>query len=92
MRSLRTTTKSSPRSPQLEKARTQQRRPNVAKKEKKSQFILFMISLLLERPKSQQPLKSGLVMFSYPPVLFSVKYCANYIFIACTWIKSKTLL
>ena len=31
MRSLRTTTKSSPRSPQLEKACTQQRRPNTAK-------------------------------------------------------------
>ena len=31
MRSPRTTTKSSPRSPQLEKARVQQRRPNAAK-------------------------------------------------------------
>ena len=31
MKSLRTTTKSSPRSPQLEKARLQQRRPNAAK-------------------------------------------------------------
>ena len=31
MRSLRTTVKSSPRSPQPEKARTQQRRPNAAK-------------------------------------------------------------
>ncbi|XP_073645613.1 E3 ubiquitin ligase TRAF3IP2 isoform X4 [Tursiops truncatus] len=31
MRNLHTTTKSSPRSPQLEKARTQQRRPNAAK-------------------------------------------------------------
>ena len=32
MRSPRTTGKSSPRSPQLEKARTQQQRPNAAKK------------------------------------------------------------
>ena len=32
MRSPRTAMKSSPRSPQLEKARTQQRRPNTAKK------------------------------------------------------------
>ena len=31
MRNLRTATKSSPRSPQLEKARAQQRRPNAAK-------------------------------------------------------------
>ena len=31
MRSPRTTTKSSPRSPQLEKARVQQQRPNAAK-------------------------------------------------------------
>ena len=31
MRSLRTATKGSPRSPQLEKARVQQRRPNAAK-------------------------------------------------------------
>ena len=35
MRTLLTTTKSSPRSPQLEKARTQQFRPNAAKKLKK---------------------------------------------------------
>ena len=34
-RSHRTTVKSSPRSPQLEKARTQQQRPNAAKKTKK---------------------------------------------------------
>ena len=34
MRSPRTTTESSPRSPQLEKARAQQRRPNAAKKKK----------------------------------------------------------
>ena len=32
--SLRTATKSSPRSPQLEKGRTQQQRPNAAKKQK----------------------------------------------------------
>ena len=36
MRSPRTVTKSSPRSPQLEKARVQQGRPNAAKKKKKS--------------------------------------------------------
>ena len=35
MRSPRTATKSSPRSPQLEKAHVQQRRPNAAKKKKK---------------------------------------------------------
>ena len=35
MGSLRTATKSSPHSPQLEKARAQQRRPNAAKKKKK---------------------------------------------------------
>ena len=34
MRSLRTTTKSSPHSPQLEKARMQQQRPNTAKNNK----------------------------------------------------------
>ena len=38
MRSPCTTTKSSPRSPQLEKACTQQRRPNAAKKEKKNRI------------------------------------------------------
>ena len=31
MKSVRTATKSSPRSPQLEKARAQQQRPNAAK-------------------------------------------------------------
>ena len=35
MRSLRTAMKSSPRSPQLEKAHAQQQRPNAAKKKKK---------------------------------------------------------
>ena len=35
MRSLHTATKSSPHSPQLEKARAQQRRPNAYKKKKK---------------------------------------------------------
>ena len=35
MRSLRATMKSSPRSPQLEKAHAQQQRPNAAKKKKK---------------------------------------------------------
>ena len=35
MRSPRTTTKSSPRSPQLEKAHAQQQRPNAAKDKKK---------------------------------------------------------
>ena len=35
MRSLRTATKSSPRLPQLEKARAQKQRPNAAKKKKK---------------------------------------------------------
>ena len=35
MRSPRTATKSSPRLPQLEKARTQQRRPNTAKRKEK---------------------------------------------------------
>ena len=34
MRSLRTTTKSSPRSPQLEEACAQQRRPNVTERER----------------------------------------------------------
>ena len=37
MRSLRTPTKSRPRSPQLEKAHTQQRRPNAAIKEGKKE-------------------------------------------------------
>ena len=42
MRSPHTTTKSSPRSPQLEKARTQQQRPNTAKNKNKqiNKFIL----------------------------------------------------
>ena len=46
MRSPRTTTKSSPRSPQLEKALVQQRRPNAAKnfkkKEKRKNQALFL--------------------------------------------------
>ena len=37
MRSPRTTTKSSPRSPQLEKARVQQQRPNAAKKKERKE-------------------------------------------------------
>ena len=37
MRSLHTTTKSSPRLPQLEKTREQQQRPNTAKKKTKKQ-------------------------------------------------------
>ena len=40
MRSLRTARKSSPRLPQLEKARVQQRRPNAAKKKKKKEYGL----------------------------------------------------
>ena len=46
MRSLRTTTKSSPHSPQLEKARVQQWRPNTAKnklKKKKETIIQLYI-------------------------------------------------
>ena len=39
MRSPRTAMKSSPCSPQLEKARTQQRRPNAAKKKKKKKDV-----------------------------------------------------
>ena len=39
MRSPCTATKSSPRSPQLEKTRAQQRRPNTAKKKKKKKTI-----------------------------------------------------
>ena len=38
MRSLRTATKSSPRSPQLEKARVQQLRPNTAKNKIKNKI------------------------------------------------------
>ena len=44
MKSLCTTTKSSPRSPQLEKACTQQQRPNAAKKEKTD--IVLITSIL----------------------------------------------
>ena len=40
MRNPRTATKSSPHSPQLEKSRAQQRRPNAAKKRKKKKFLL----------------------------------------------------
>ena len=40
-RSPRTATKSRPRSPQLEKARAQQRRPNTAKKKKKDSHLVF---------------------------------------------------
>ena len=39
MRSLRTTMKSSPRSPQLEKARAQQQRPNAAINKEINKFI-----------------------------------------------------
>ena len=46
MISPRTATKSSPRSPQLEKARAQQRRPNTAenknKLKKKKEILLFL--------------------------------------------------
>ena len=43
MRSPCTARKSSPRSPQLKKARVQQRRPNAAKKRKKKEFIVISI-------------------------------------------------
>ena len=48
MRSLRTTTKSSPHSPQLEKAREQQRRPKAAKNKinkfiKKKLYVLCFL-------------------------------------------------
>ena len=46
MRSPRTATKSSPRSPQLEKAHVQQRRPNAAAKKKK-----FSICTVFQRGK-----------------------------------------
>ena len=46
MRSLRTAMKSSPRSPQLEKARAQQRRPNAEKKKNKKTCKLHYLSLL----------------------------------------------
>ena len=44
MRSLRTTTKSSPRSPQLAKARAQQRRPNAAKNKLINKLINYQKS------------------------------------------------
>ena len=48
MRSPRTTTKSSPRSPQVEKAPAQQQRHNTAKKKKKELWLLFrVISLFI---------------------------------------------
>ena len=45
MRSLGTTTKSSPCSPQLEKARMQQQRPNAAKKKKKKKRLAFFAAI-----------------------------------------------
>ena len=53
MRSLRTTRKSSPRSPQLEKARTQQQKPDAATKKKKK--VLRNAHLQLP-PEHQRPL------------------------------------
>ena len=50
MRSLRSATKSSPRSPQLEKARAQQRRPNVAKNLKNK-----YINLLKKKKERKKP-------------------------------------
>ena len=47
MRSLRTATKSSPRSPQLEKARVQQRRPNAAPHPPKKKYMSFDPAALL---------------------------------------------
>ena len=43
MRSPRTAMKSSPRAPQLEKARAQLRRPNAAKKKKKNKNVIYKI-------------------------------------------------
>ena len=53
MRSPRTATKSSPRSPQLEKAPAQQRRPNAAKNKfkKKKPFLPLQLS------SKEQPIK-----------------------------------
>ena len=58
MRSPRTATKSSTRSPQLENACAQQRRPNAAKKEKrknpKSNHPKLELSVFDNRKKEQQ--------------------------------------
>ena len=53
MRSLRTATKSSPRSPQLGKVHTQQQRLSVAKKKKKQikKNHVFKSILLIQKPK-----------------------------------------
>ena len=50
VRSLCTTTKSSPRSPQLEKARAQQRRPSTAPQNLINELILEKRKWYLERP------------------------------------------
>ena len=49
MRSLRTTTKSRPRSPQLEKTRAQQWRPNAAKKLKNKKPSMYKIMQNLKK-------------------------------------------
>ena len=53
MRSLRTAGKSSPRSPQLEKARAQQQRPNAAKNKLKKINLWKEKSVMFEKKKRE---------------------------------------
>ena len=53
MRSLRSAMKRSPRSPRLEKARTQQRRPNAAKNKQKFKIKVFFKKRNVEVTLSQ---------------------------------------
>ena len=60
MRSPRIATKSSPRSPQLEKARAQQRRPNAAKNKNKNK-----INKIKKKKKKDEPSYSRNVMVNF---------------------------
>ena len=64
MRSLRTTTKSSPCSLQLEKARVQQRRPNAAKKKKKMSLKIQREEMVDTKKKKKTQQIHGFI--SYP--------------------------
>ena len=74
MRSPRTATKSSPRSPQLEKAHSQQRRPNAVKKKRKEIAHNVVVFEVLIRH-----LWYTIVWWSFPPLLgLKFKIIKNY--------------
>ena len=79
MRSLCTTTKSSPRSLQLEKARGQQQRPNAAKSKTKKKNV----ALISPTAGSITDLQSQLPVSESTPVFMPRSCCA--LFLASDW-------